>query len=100
MASNASVNALVGLLSFIMIVSFLVFCFLMYMRFVRRLTFMPINLGPRRGRSSTAVQGSVAGDTNGGNEGRAGGAGDSRDVGNELGRTGGVMNGQGPARVV
>ncbi|KAK1624535.1 hypothetical protein BDP81DRAFT_398606 [Colletotrichum phormii] len=100
MASDASVNTLVGLLSFIMVVSFLLFCFLVYMRFVRRLTFMSINLGPRRGRSTTVARGSVAGGASGGSESRAGGAGENGDVGNELGRTGGVVNGQGPARVI
>ncbi|KAK0370201.1 hypothetical protein CLIM01_12448 [Colletotrichum limetticola] len=93
MASDSSVNALVGILTFYMVVAFLFFCFLLYMRFVKRRVLVPVDLGPRRGRSTTAVRGSVGGDS------AAGTGEDNRDVGNELGRSGGVTT-EGPARVV
>ncbi|KAI3541578.1 hypothetical protein CSPX01_07386 [Colletotrichum filicis] len=93
MASDSSVNALVGILTFYMVVAFLFFCFLLYMRFVKRRVLVPVDLGPRRGRSTTAVRGSVGGDS------AAGTGEDNRDVGNELGRSGGATT-EGPARVV
>lgn len=93
MASDSSVNALVGILAFTMVVSFLFFCFLVYMRFVKRRVLVPVDLGPRRGRSTTAVRDSVAGDS------AAGAVEDDGDVGSELGRSGSVTTG-GPARVV
>ncbi|KAK1522619.1 uncharacterized protein CCOS01_10331 [Colletotrichum costaricense] len=93
MASDSSVNALVGILTFCMVVAFLFFCFLLYMRFVKRRVLVPVDLGPRRGRSTTAVRGSVGGDS------AAGTGEDNRDVGNELGRSGGATT-EGPARVV
>ncbi|OHE92694.1 hypothetical protein CORC01_12028 [Colletotrichum orchidophilum] len=93
MASDTGVNIMVGLLAFIFVVTFSSCCFLLHMHYVKRHRLVVVSLEPRRRRGGT-----VNGDGTGGSEDHAEEMRNNRDVGNELGRTGGAVNdgGTGP----